>query len=451
MRQLFPFALLAGALAFSACRETTDPTLDPTVNAPAVAAATTHRSWYVAPTGSGSACTAASPCSFATAIGSSSPAQPGDTVFVGAGRYAGEFTARKAGTASAPIIYRARGRAIIDGPLFLQGADTWWWGLEHTYSRASGSQRDAIYGLAARLKVINCYIHDAWGNAIGAQATAPDFELVGCVAVHNGLKGSGTHTPDVAHGFYVNSGETGTITFRDFILTQTQGYGLHFYTQGNTLRNITVRGGIIYANGQQDGCNVTIGAGTPVQYLVFENNALWEGSKGNGCVWLGRDASPANGPATVRNNVVFGGDPAMRLYDWASGTVSGNTIVHGRGNLLERIGGSMAFASNAWYGSSSTYVKPGSTDTYKTGVPANRVVVRPNSYQPGRANIAVYNWSKAATATATVSGLGAYEVRTPEAFMGTPVAKGTGPTVTLPMGGAVFKAFVVAPAGTLPR
>jgi hypothetical protein len=407
--------------------------------------------WHVSPTGSGSACTAASPCSFATAIGASSPAQPGDTVFVGAGRYAGEFTATKAGAPGSPIVYRAEGRAIIDGPLFLQGADTWWWGLEHTYSLASGNQRDAIYGLAARLKVINCYIHDAWGNAIGAQATAPDFELTGCVAVHNGLKGSGSHVPDVAHGFYTNSGPTGTITFRDFILTQTQGYGLHFYTQGNTLRDITVQGGIIYANGQQDGCNATIGAGIPVVNLLLENNAFWEGVKGNGCVWLGRDASPDNAPMTVRNNVNFGGDPALRLYDWASGTLSGNTIVQGRGNLLERVGlSALTWSGNAWYGP-GTFTKPGSTDGYTVGLPANRVMVRPNPYEPGRANVAVYNWEKAGTVTVTVPGLGAYEVRTPEAFMGSPVATGTGPSVTLPLNGAVFGAYVVAPVGSLPR
>jgi hypothetical protein len=406
---------------------------------------------HVSPNGSGTACTNAQPCSFATAIGSSSPARPGDTVWVHAGRYAGEFTATKAGTASAPIIYRAAGRAIIDGPLFLQGADTWWWGLEHTFSLASGNQRDAIYGLAARLKLINCYIHDAWGNAVGAQATAPDFELVGCVAVHNGLKGSGSHVPDVAHGFYTNSGPTGTITFRDFILTQTQGYGLHFYTQGNSLRNITVQGGIVYANGQQDGCNATIGAGIPVVNLVLEDNAFWEGVKGNGCVWLGREASPDNSPMTVRNNVVFGGDPALRLYDWASGSLAGNTIVQGRGALLERVGMSaLTWTGNSWYGPGS-FSKPGSTDAYTVGVPANRVMVRPNAYEPGRANVAVYNWSRSSSVTVTVPGLGAYEVRTPEAFMGAPVATGTGPSVTLPLNGAVFGAFVVAPAGALPR
>jgi hypothetical protein len=408
------------------------------------------RAWHVSPTGTGAACTAAQPCSFATAIGDGSPARPGDTVRVHAGTYPGEFIATRAGTPSAPIIYRRLGRAIIDGPLFLEGADTWWWGLEHTYSLASGNQRDAIYGMAARLKLINCYIHDAWGNALGAQATAPDFELVGCVAVHNGLKGSGTHVPDVAHGFYTNSGPTGTITFRDFILTQTQGYGLHFYTQGNTLRDITVRGGIVYDNGQQDGCNATIGAGIPVINLTLEDNAFWEGVKGNGCVWLGRDATPNNGPMAVRRNVIYGGDPALRLYDWASGTLDSNVIVRGRGNLLERVGlSALSWARNAWYGT-GTFVKPGATDTYASGVPANRVIVRPNPYEPGRANIAVYNWSRAASATAQVPGLGAYELRTPEAFAGAPVGTGTGPTVTLPLGGAVFRAFVVAPAGTLP-
>jgi len=74
-----------------------------------------------------------------------------------------------------------------------------------------------------------------------------------------------------------------------------------------------------------------------------------------------------------------------------------------------------------------------------------------NAYEPGRANIAVWNWSKSASATASVPGLGSYEVRRVDDFYGAAVATGTGPSVTVPLNGAQFGAFIVAPVGTLPR
>lgn len=91
-----------------------------------------------------------------------------------------------------------------------------------------------------------------------------------------------------------------------------------------------------------------------------------------------------------------------------------------------------------------------STDTVGLLAPtATRVILRPNPYQRGRANLIVYNWSHQ---PATRVDLGAvlrpgqaYRIVRPDSLWGTPVVTGTwsGP-VTVPTP-AEFHAFVVLP------
>jgi hypothetical protein len=71
-----------------------------------------------------------------------------------------------------------------------------------------------------------------------------------------------------------------------------------------------------------------------------------------------------------------------------------------------------------------------------TGV---RIFVRPNLYEPGRANIAIYNWDLNSSVDVDLSGVvannTAYEIRDAENFFGPPVASGVyhGGKVTIPM------------------
>ena len=81
-----------------------------------------------------------------------------------------------------------------------------------------------------------------------------------------------------------------------------------------------------------------------------------------------------------------------------------------------------------------------STET-ATGLPTSgsQIFVRPNQYEPGRANIIVYNWGAAASVAVDLSSVlrpgDQYEVRNVQAFFGTPVDSGTyaGGTIQLPM------------------
>jgi len=71
------------------------------------------RTLQVSPTGSGTVCSAATPCPLSQALGQ---AQAGDEVLLAAGTYyQGEFTISASGTAAAPISIRGATGAILDG------------------------------------------------------------------------------------------------------------------------------------------------------------------------------------------------------------------------------------------------------------------------------------------------------------------------------------------------
>ena len=105
-------------------------------------------------------------------------------------------------------------------------------------------------------------------------------------------------------------------------------------------------------------------------------------------------------------------------------------------------------------------------NTYATTLPTGvKVFVRPNQYEAGRANIAIYNWAGKDTVdvplTTVLNPGDVYEVRDVQDYFGAPVATGVydGEPVTLPTGrspsiqpvglaappdsGPVFKAFVL--------
>ena len=70
------------------------------------------------------------------------------------------------------------------------------------------------------------------------------------------------------------------------------------------------------------------------------------------------------------------------------------------------------------------------------------VFVRPNAYEPGRANITIYNWGKATSVAVSLAAAGLasgdnFEVRDTQNFYGAPVATGTyaGAPIPIPMTG----------------
>jgi hypothetical protein len=169
------FADPGGALDGSTVSGTHTTRADIVVPAPS-------RTLHVAPAGSGTQCTSASPCGLADAISS---ATPGDHVVLRGGTYyEGEFAIPRSGTASAPIVIRSAPgeRAILDGAD--PGAFQWsslGGGVYRTSLRAAdphvviaGGQRLFPYQSADELRSLR------WGvPGFRASGTSLDVHLAG--------------------------------------------------------------------------------------------------------------------------------------------------------------------------------------------------------------------------------------------------------------------------------
>lgn len=468
MRRLPAFALLAAALALGGCQEDStvaavpDPPSTPSPpEPPATPGPAVLSGWYVGPSGiDSSAGTATAPWSLAYALrGAGGDVQPGDTIWLRGGTYRGSFTSTLAGSAAAPVVVRQYPgeRATIDGNLVVFGHDTWFWGFEVVNTDLRSADVQAVDVKAPGAKLINLVIHDASGDGAGVWAEAPNAEVYGTLLYNNGRQGSATGR--VAHGIY-SQNSTGSKRFADNIVFQTFGYGFHFYTEGSYLRDFTIDGNAVFNNGLATGSNVLVGGDTPVERLTFSHNMSWQtAGAGNGVIWLGR-LGPINSASTVQDNYLVSGDPVLRIFSWGTLRIEHNTFVRETdGNMVEQIGSwsGISFADNTWYGTpgaiewlsdttgqtfdqwrASTGLA--ATDSYRAGRPTDQVVfVRPNQYEAGRANVVIYNWSHAGTATVDLSAAlkvgDRYEVRNVQQFFGPAVASGAydGNAISLPL------------------
>ena len=144
--------------------------------------------------------------------------------------------------------------------------------------------------------------------------------------------------------------------------------------------------------------------------------------------------------ASIGSNTFLGlgemvdlGAPSVGGYQW-----TGNTFVRDPAAMAWRFEGTL-YNFATW----KRLTGLGATDQAGVAAPtAPKVVVRPNAYEPGRANIVVYNWGAQSSIAVNVLGLltagDAYEVRNVQDFYGAPVTQGTysgGGTIAIPMGG----------------
>lgn len=196
--------------------------------------------YYVAPNGTSSGSgSISSPMSLAKALSSSSsPARPGDTIWLRGGVYSGAFNCTLAGTASARITVRGYPgeRAVLDAypaaptasaTLAVNGRYTDFRDFEITNSepttRSNGPSGVDLYGPNNRL--INLVIHDCCLNGIGAWMAAVDCEIYGCVMYRNGRR------PGYAYHIYLQNGE-GVKRVHNNIGWGASGFGIHGYTEG---------------------------------------------------------------------------------------------------------------------------------------------------------------------------------------------------------------------------
>jgi len=415
-------------------------------------AAAAAAEFYVAVNGRPSAeGSLSNPWDLATALAHPAAVKPGDTIWLRGGTYRGAFTSTLTGTASAPIKVRQYPgeRATIDGGnsngltiLFTMGSYTHYINFEIMSSdpkrttsqegsfpqdigRAAGISTNNDLPIQPGLKYINLVIHDTAGG-VHAFKEATDLEVYGCLVYYDGWQG-----PDRGHGHGIyGRNQAGTLKIKDNIIFSAFSHGIHNYdgSEDPYLDNIHMEGNVCFNNGilpwglpNGFARNLLIGGGRKAQNPRVINNAMYYPS-GLGGENMNIGYAEGVNNAIVTGNYIGGGDVPFNAR---------NTNVAMTDNFFYTdvpAGFQTQFPSN-------TYVAPPSRPT---GV---KVFLRPNAYEPGRANITVYNWDQRETVEVnirTILPIGAtYEVRNAQDYFGAPVATGvySGAPIRLPMTG----------------
>ena len=433
--------------------------------------------FFVSPTGSPAGDGSSSnPWDLATALAGPATVTPGSTIWLRGGAYSdgpfyGGYVSTLTGTAAAPILVRQYPgeRATVSKFLVVQGAFTWYWGFEvvHTLPQV-GSGLFGIDDLAPGAKFINMVVHDATGSGIFIWPQATDAEVYGSISYNNG------RTDNLDHGIYCQS--QSSILLRDNIVFDNWAFGIHCFAKvGPYVQNIALEGNVAfndYVWGVPSDADFFVGGHFPASGIIIDHNYTYRTNNSNTkAADIGYNLV-VNHDLVLTNNYFVGG--WAHLGAWETATVAGNTLFNfSDAGMLWNMGDltGQTWRGNTFFGDSSalawrhdssavttfagwrTLTGLADPGTYAGTTPAGlNVVVRPNAYEPGRANIIVYNWPQQGTVSVDVSGIlyvgDRYVVQNAQDFYGSPVAGGiyTGGPLQLPMVGATPP----MPLGTTP-
>lgn len=435
------------------------------------------------------------PTSFSyAASGANGVIQPGSTIWLRGGTYTGAMNLSVNGSSGSPITFRNynRERAIYDGQggngvFDTTGAYLQIWGLEFL-----DSQRASVainpYGTTTgnddlTLKYINVISHD---NGIGP---GPAMEEYGSILYNNGRTWSNEE-----HSIYWHNDYYPAIIkpILDNISFNPDVYGIQIYGDHNaagTLGGFLMDGNTLIEGGFQDGGGVPIDA-TTIEHTFMYSTPLSSGSHSEG-IRLGYAASNNVNVVLTDNYFTATQDAVQFFQSFDAMTFTNNTLVGMQYSdvSVESTSPAALFPSvvlpdtltsnnpyninnNAYYyqpGTDPFYyheadmsvpLNPGGivypdgapttgeswqgdsgfdmNSTASTATPPDQVFIRPNQFEPGRANIIIYNWSNANTVNVDLSDLltvgDMYELHSAEDYFGD-YATGTytGGTLSIPM------------------
>ncbi len=327
--------------------------------------------FYVSPSGSGSTCSQSSPCALSTAIGKTGM----DTVWMRQGSYPG-FTLT---TANRVVRAYPGERVTIKGPIGQRATNGVIWGLEVVSNNGDGINASGVGS-----KLINNVIHDAEHQGIGMYWNTQGGEISGNIVYNNGS------VTNKDHGIYFNSRGPTPLLLTDNVVFDNWAYGMHAYssTPGDLAGPFVLDGNVTGWTGLDDDASALLIGGSRVGSVTITNHRAWK-MVGYIAADIGRkvDSYP-NGTASVSG--IFVGTPGLAVSRFSSAATSG--------------------AQNL-------------------ATAPNDVQVRPNKWEPGRANVTVFNGSGAKLVMVNLSSVvkvgQSYEVRSVCDLWGTPVASGT--------------------------
>ncbi len=426
-----------------------------------------HSGYFVSPSGSsGASGSESSPMSLSAALsGGNGKIQPGDTVWLRQGTYSGNFNSTLSGSSSAPIIVRQYPgeRATINGTMNVDGRYTWYWGFEVANTSTSTIDIMGINSHCPGCRFINLVIHDQTGNGLGMWSEGPDQVAYGNILYNNGFRaasGGGGY----GHGIYAQN-SSGSKQIANNVLFNQFGYGIHVYGSSESgLNNFTIDGNAVANSGQGDGMDYQVGGGAKLVNLTFTNNMSYRSSgRRDNTIRMGYSWGPVNSGAVMTNNYFVG---RVLMSRWSSLTFQGNSIIGPSGPALTlELADGQSMTTGSWNGNSYMGTSDPVFSIYKNGggegyslsswrsmtgfdgsssnssaMPSQtKVVVEPNRYEAGRANVIIYNWGRQGAVSVDLSKVlrsgDRYEVRNAQNFYGAPVASGTynGGSVSVPI------------------
>jgi hypothetical protein len=427
----------------------------------------------------------AQPYSLTTAL-SGQVGKAGDTFWLRGGTYnLGYLETDIHGAAGAPITFRQMPgeRARVDGALVFFGnighvvlRDFELYGSDpNRITRQTGvgynptdiDLRDSgIMCHVPNMSFINLVIHDHVRHGIYMSEFASNNEVYGCVVYNNGWVGPDNSS---GHNFYIQN-NAGSKLLAENIAFNNAGVNFQVYDshENGRLVNVTMEGNVAFNASLLSTTRAyrdwIIGVDAPAvssDGIVFRGNMGYHapGSRTMRQAQLGREG--VNGRLVATDNYLT---VPMQVNNWQSAVFSNNTVaLQGSGYLVDLQQG-QALSAPGW--NNNTYVRPtagsefhnnastyefagwkaatglDSRSSYTAGaIGGTRVFVRANKYEPGRANIIVYNWDGLSAVDVDVRGVlpvgAGYEVRNAQDFFAAPVASGTfdGRPLRLPMQG----------------
>jgi hypothetical protein len=310
------------------------------------------------------------------------------------------------------------------------------------------------------IKCINLVVHDA-GVGIGCWTPATDAEIYGCLIYNNGWEGPGRDRGH-GHAIYAQNAQ-GTKRIRDNILFNQFGKGVHIYTERGSIQGFDLEGNAAFDNGcltraTNHYSNYLIGGFRPADRITFIQNYAWHTPGANGRnLELGFRAT--NGAVIVQSNYFTQGSVAIRW--WTNVTFTDNTLAGLDAAVgLRSIPGAKHYAwdRNHYLGASPRPFDFNGTNLtlaewqtatgfdlsaqHSTNPPFHSAIfLRPNLYETNRANIIIFNWSRATTVPLDLGAVlpkgTAFELRNSQDFFGPPVFKGRhdGQPIRVPMTG----------------
>ncbi|MEI8311476.1 MAG: hypothetical protein WCH98_12045 [Verrucomicrobiota bacterium] len=397
-----------------------------------------------------------------------------------------ELICELTGTRDRPVIVRqAPGqRVTIEGGLQIHGENTWFWGLEVRGTRGTDREevnsRVSVFGPGTKL--INMVLHRGQ-TGIGCWWPAIDSELYGNVMYDCGWDqgGRGYGSAAMIHNEY------GTKRVVDNVMFAAHAHNIEVYrlNKNSESSGYHIEGNILFSPGMASSPadaphdNVFIYAYQPMDRVELIGNIAYHPRTGGWRynVRLGPFGGTFHHAAAIRDNY-FMGYNGVGLHKWRKIEMTGNeiwapqhlltyekpsdksdvdwTINHNHYHALPeelKFNGKTFAAHQKESGLDADSTLEPTVNGRPTGT---RIFVRPNQYEPGRANIAVFNWDGKDAVEVDLSSVGLkegqmFQVRNVLDLYGKPVAEGSwnGKPVRLPMLKSAiapdFDAFLVVP------